>query len=359
MVSEERTEFGSDFHLLDEASAEVAPAWWRDGAFFGSGRDAMRTLFAWGAHEHGWKRIWLPSFYCQDVPAALRELGARGVELLAYSDSPDREEPQLSSVRPRSGDVVVIVNHFGARRAPHDLDALARQTTIVEDHSHDLVAPWALGSTAHFAVASLRKTLPLPDGGIAWSPRGLALPPEPALTHAHAAAALSRLSAMVLKRRYLAGLPVDKESFRAQAVHGEEHIADGGPSGIAPLSRAMLPSLPLLAWRQRRRANHEALVAELGALRGVRVLPSAAGTVPFALTLVFEDATRRDDVKRALVLARVYPAILWPLDDPKIDGIPPEHVALARRIMSVHCDQRYTPADMQRVARILKPLVGA
>jgi hypothetical protein len=360
MRGDDRFEHGSDFHWLDAGSAGPGEyAWGQRAALFGSGRDAMRVLLAWGARERGWRRVWLPSFYCPDVPAALRELASQGVELRAYADAPDREEPAIAGLRVQRGDVVVVANHFGLRRPPASLDAIGRDAVIVEDHSHDLVAPWAVSSLAHYAVASLRKTLPLPDGGVAWSPRALALPPEPPLTEAHAAAALDRLSAMVLKARYLAGQAVDKDTFRALAENGKQHIADGPPSGIAPVSRAMLPSLPVRAWREQRRENYETLLGALGPLRNVHVIAPVPGAVAFALTLVFDTPNARDTVKKALIAARVYPAVLWPLDDLKLDHIPREHVDLARRVLSIHCDQRYVSADMIRVAEISRPLVGA
>jgi hypothetical protein len=62
-------------------------------------------------------------------------------------------------------------------------------------------------------------------------------------------------------------------------------------------------------------------------------------------------------IGRAFLADDVYPAILWPLDEPAVDGIPAEHVDLARRILSIHCDQRHGTADMIRVAEIAKPLL--
>ena len=308
--------------------------WGSSAALFGSGRDALQVLVAWGAREHGWRRVWLPSYYCQDVPATLLEIDPPGVELCAYPDAPDRPEPRLEGLPVSRGDVVVVANQLGTRRRPAELDTAARDAVIVEDHSHDLASPWAMTSRAHYAIASLRKTLPLPDGGVAWSPRARALPPEPALTDAHATAALARLSAMVLKTAYLAGAGVDKAGFLEQARSGAERIADGPPSGIAPVSRALLGTFPVAG-----------------------VIPPPAGAVPFALTLLFDTAARRDAVRRALIAARVYPAILWSLDDPVVDGIPAEHVDLARRVLSIHCDQRYGAADMRRLAEIAKPLL--
>ncbi|HLO36687.1 MAG TPA: hypothetical protein VK194_11415 [Candidatus Deferrimicrobium sp.] len=362
MGRDDRIEYGSDAHWFDTAGGPTPAAseypWGSSAVLFGSGRDAMRVLVAWGAREHGWRRVWLPSYYCQDVPAALCGIGPPDVELCAYPDAPDRPDPGLHGLPVTRGDVVVVANQLGTRRRPADLGAAARDAVIVEDHSHDLASPWAMTSRAHYAIASLRKTLPLPDGGVVWSPQALALPPEPALTEAHASAALARLSAMVLKARYLAGAAVDKATYLAEARSGAERIAKGPPSGIAPVSRAMLATFPVAAWRRKRRRNFGVLLRALGPLGTARVIRPPAGAVPFALTLVFDTAARRDAARHALIAARVYPAVLWSLDEPVMDGIPAEHVDLARRVLSIHCDQRYGAADMIRIAEIAKPLLG-
>jgi hypothetical protein len=203
----------------------------------------------------------------------------------------------------------------------------------------------------------LRKTLPLPDGGVAWSPRGLPLPPEPELTEEHASAAFARLTAMVLKARYLAGDDIPKAIYLAEARCGADRIAEGPPSGIASVSRAILPTLPVAAWRRKRLRNFRTLVGALGPIGAARVLEPAPGGAPYAFTLVLDSADRRERIREGLLADDVYPAILWPLDEPAVDGIPAEHVDLARRVLSIHCDQRYGTADMIRVAVIAKPLL--
>jgi hypothetical protein len=358
-----RTEYGSDPHWVDlelepkpGAAAEVP---WTSGApLFGSGRDAMRVLVDWGMREQGWRRIWLPSYYCQEMPAALRELTPRGLTLCAYPDGPDDPEPAIGAISVRPGDVVLVANQLGTRRPPAALDDLTQRAVVVEDHSHDLAAPWAMRSQAHYAIASLRKTLPLPDGGVAWSPRGLPLPPEPELTEEHASAAFARLTAMILKARYLAGEPISKAAFLAEARSGADRIAEGPASGIATVSRELLPTLPISAWRRRRRRNFRTLLEALGPLDPTRVLEPPPGGAPYALTFVMDTRDRRERVRQGLIAADVYPAILWSLDEPAVEGIPAEHVQLARRMLSVHCDQRYGDADMVRVAEIAKPLLA-
>ena len=43
--------------------------------------------------------------------------------------------------------------------------------------------------------------------------------------------------------------------------------------------------------------------------------------------------------------------------EPAIDHIPREHFDLARRVLSIQCDQRYASSAMIRVAEIVKPIL--
>jgi hypothetical protein len=224
----------------------------------------------------------------------------------------------------------------------------------IEDHSHDLLAPWALESGADYAIASLRKTLPLPDGGVVWSPRDLGVPTESPITGQHASSALLRLSAMVLKRDYLRGEMVSKPAFRAMSIEGERTMASGPPSGISTFSRERLRTVPAEKWRFRRARNLDALRARLSMVGGFEILD-----LPHALTLLFGDTEARDRVRMRLIDAAIYPVVLWPLDDQAVDGIPAEHVELSRRILAIPCDQRYSIEDMDRVASAVERAVAA
>jgi hypothetical protein len=46
--------------------------------------------------------------------------------------------------------------------------------------------------------------------------------------------------------------------------------------------------------------------------------------------------------------------VLWPLEDQVLEGIPDFDRDLSRALLSIHCDFRYTPTDMDTVAQIVK-----
>jgi hypothetical protein len=346
----DRWEHGSDFAYPDLAPDAPRAEWLPPRAtYWHSGRHALRALL----RALRPSRVLFPSFYCQDVLDA-----ADGVEVRAYALGPEDARVDAASLDLRPGDVLVVTNTFGLRAAP-PIELVPDGVVLVEDHTHDPMSAWARSSTADFAFASLRKWLPVPDGGVLWSPRGEAVPEPPTFDperHARfASITLDRLTGMLLKQRYLGGEAVSKDAFRARAIAGEAAIGRGDPAPMSPVSRAFLDVLPAPAWRAVRASNHDAFASALAELPGARLLTSTSGgRVPYAAVLCFDDPAKRDAVRSRLVEQRIYPAVLWPIDADRAPGIPPAHVELSRRILCIHCDHRYGPSDMERVAACVR-----
>ncbi len=326
--------------------------WLEGSSLFASGSDALAALVRWGRRHHGWRRVWLPSYYCPEVPAALRAI-ADDVAVCAYPDHDLLATPDLHAVATVKGDVVVVANQLGVRRPPAGLPGHAG-VVMVEDHSHDLGSEWALHSEADFAFASLRKTLPIPDGGAVWSPRGHQVPSEPAGSAGSGGVAFDRLVTALDRRERRSGLAGDRLRFRALA-----RVAAGPPGqaqhpGISPVSRALLPHMPVRAWREQRSRNLPVLIEGIGAPAHATILTAPEGGVAFALTLVFDTPAARRRAEQALVARAVVPTVLWPLDPACDPGVGPLDADLSRRILSVHADQRYDEADMRHLAGILR-----
>ena len=174
------------------------------------------------------------------------------------------------------------------------------------------------------------------------------------MTDRHARATFDRFAAMSLKRLYLEGRDVLKDDFRQLSLSGEEDVGQGPISGISGFSRSRLASLPAQAWRERRAANLAAFCDALGEIDGLRLLETT-----FVATIVFDDGGRRDRARASLVEYRIYPVVYWPLEERVTPGIREVDIDLSRRVLSIHCDQRYSTDDMVRVARSFRRAVAA
>jgi hypothetical protein len=195
--------------------------------------------------------------------------------------------------------------------------------------------------------------LPVPDGGVLWSPRGHRLPDAPAVTTTRARAAADKLAGMSLKALYLRGFDVDEETYRRLLQDGESAIASGPCSGMTVMSRAVASTAPVEAWRAARRRNHAYLTQALKRVVWCDVLTASdVDACPFSLVIRVDQPGRRDHLRHRLIEHDVYPAVLWPLEAPVVP-VEPADVELSRRLLSLHCDFRYSEVDLHRMVEML------
>jgi hypothetical protein len=330
---------GSSFPLTTGTGSEQALPFGA-GSYFGSGRQALTALVLHGRQEHGWRTLYVPTYYCPEVVDDLR----RVTEVRRYRASPEGDVAEPGA---DNRDAVLLASYFGERPAQVGLEAAAR----IIDATHDPLATWLDGVNADYVVASLRKTIPLPDGGMAWSPRGLSLPePRPAGDRQLAGVG-HMLSAMSLKSAYLAGKPIDKTAYLELFTLADRYFQDTEPGEMSPFSRSVLPTFPLQRWRQQRMDNIAAATVALQGLSLVHVLPSTFGVV-----LRFECHALREAVRSALIAQSIFPAVLWDLSN---EDVPEAHTQLARRMLFVHADFRWTRADMDKAARTVRMACAA
>lgn len=296
--------------------------------------------------SQGWHRLWVPEYFCYDVVASLRETG---LELRFYTDYPGSNDNENLNLDFRAGDALLRVNYFGTRsyRSPEKL-----MVPVVEDHTHDLIGDWALRSTADWCIASLRKSLPIPEGGMLWSPVGLRQPEQPTLSDENEKIAAIRWEAMKLKARYLAGENVEKAAFRAGFVDTEDYFDRADVCDIDSLSREYLTQFDVRDWYNKKRENWE-LLRDIKK-DGIRVvLPECRGCYPFSLVLLFDSFEERNRVRKELIERQIYPAILWNIPEPK-DG---DVFKFSRGMLSIHCDARYTKEDILQMRSIIESIL--
>lgn len=346
-----RSEYGSEHYLLDYGpGGRIENPWDELARSYASGRDALRSLLHHGQERLGWRRLWVPSYFCQEVVASLCRTG---IPIVPYDDAPVDASYPRELRDARAGDIMLNVNFMGLRlwREPGFYGALE----VIEDHTHDPWSAWAYTSSADWCVASLRKTLPIPDGAVLWSPTGRALPAPLKCTEERSHASLRKMAGMVLKKRYLAGDDISKADFLELYRAGEAQISSHDPSGISEWSRNLLNTFPIQEWRRKRLDNYRAFAKALGNSPFVRLVApeSQSSSCPFSCLMLFDSPARRDFVRKRLLDRDVYPSVLWPLHEPAIQGIPAMHEQLGRKVLSIHCDMRCDEDDMAVIAGIV------
>lgn len=342
-------EIGGEYHLDDFPCDDLGP-WPARHSFFASGRAAVDALFRRWIEMHPHARLWLPDYFCSEVVSSLC---SRNIPVAFYADDPQRAAPDLSHLRVSPGDMVLAVNYFGVRMG--DQWSAWREATpsvaLIEDHTHDPQSLWALSSTADFCFASLRKTLPLPDGAIAWSPRELVLPKADA--GASPIGSSLKLAAMIYKRRYLGSCEASlslKTTFLDLQKLSEQILAEPSNEAISTWSLDLVCRGMPNRWRRRREQNVRSLLELAPSVDGCKPLFVSwpFGHCPFNAVYVFEDEATRNRIRSRLIAAEVYTPIHWPLRDGGEASL-----GLSKRILTIPLDFRCGEPEIARIASIL------
>jgi dTDP-4-amino-4,6-dideoxygalactose transaminase len=336
-------EFGSFIHWFDvTAKTEPSRPWGRNCVFTASARHALRLIL----RQTGTRRLWLPTYFPRALSGWLRQLP---IDLAFYRDSPLDSSLDLGDLSFREGDACLVINYFGLRREEDVKVDRPPGVLLVEDHTHGPFSRWTGQSVADFCLASLRKTLPVPDGAAVWSPSGFQLPQSLGVTEESSLASRMILDAMLLKALRLKGHAVDPGSYTALYREGDERLGQGRISGISGLTSQLLSGFPFSAWETARRRNFQRFLWEFTSAECFRILlPRDEDEPPYSVVCLFDEPEERDRLLAHLRRHSVYPSILWRLDAAD-DEIPEEHRLLSRCLFALPCDGRYGEADIECV----------
>ncbi|BEL08238.1 hypothetical protein Q0Z83_064290 [Actinoplanes sichuanensis] len=334
-------EIGSEFHwdpaaLLDPERGGL-PRWLpARRELFATGCGALSSLLRALAPTG---RLHVPSYFCMGVAEFLSEQ----IPVTFYRHLPD-DGPRWETLRAADGDVVLAQNLFGREEgtAWHNWALAHRRVTVIEDHSHDPFSDWARTSTAAYAVASLRKTLPIPDGGLLWSPSGLDLP-RPSGTGPQAAGL--KLAAMLLKAAWRDGQPIPRDRFRALQQQGERQLL-GSAAEASAVTAALLPLLDIEGIRSSCARNAQEVATALGA--------GVLGTGGFRVQLVLSSESERDGLLSYLAEVGIFAPVHWRQNRNGFWSGDEEAADLADRMLTLPVDHRCTQADLARIVESIE-----
>lgn len=298
-------------------------------------------------------RLHLPCFFCMEAASKL----AKAFDIYWYRDLPNQKYPDLETLNASAGDLVLAVNLFGIKSEQvwQDWSKANSDVILVEDHSHDPFSTWALKSRADYAMASLRKTLPIPDGAIIWSGKNLPLP-EASKTESDGA--YKRLSAMLLKRAYLNGGNVSKDTYRQLEIESQDSLDDVENDKISAFSANVLSSLDIKQFRDRREANIKHFLNLSLSEQDQNWQPLFSswenGSVPFNSIIVCRNREIRDFLRKYLIGKNIFPPVHWPQPHNGMTSKDLDAIDLSNRILTIPTDQRYSLDDVSRVVTIVK-----
>ena len=334
-------EFGSDFHYIKNLNIaeKTIEYFYPTAIFYALGRHALLDLYL----KSGWKRLWVPEYFCYDV---LDMLKREGVNLEFYKDYPlADDEKTIRSLRFSDGDALLRMNFFGLRSWRSNKGI---PVPVIEDHTHDLIGHWAENSDADWCIASLRKTLPLAEGGVLWSPKNHKLQGGIESTIENEMTAEKRWSAMRKKTMYLNDEINNKESFRTDMITTEESFNKLEISALDGLTSDFLKEFDVVQWYNEKKRNW-GFLSEISDNSFKVLQPEREECNPFSMTLLFREAHDRNLFRDRLIASGVYPAILWTV----LDSCSKDVKEFSNKMLSLHCDSRYNAEDVIALQEII------
>lgn len=344
----------------DERSySDLAAEWQSLGALscYSSGRGAYCAILRWArSHRSSEPTALLPSYLCRTMMEPFQAAGLRIGFYRVHADLTIDADDFDRCVR-AGFSLILICDYFGFHQSLGILQGKCltspEDSFIVYDATHAALDPRPWGSVARepdVCLISLRKTIPVVDGALAVWLRRCETPNTGRPTELGKSASLRAL-AMLLKASYLLDGRGDKQAHlsmygQSESLIGEEYER---LDGMSELSWSMLRRVGVHRARRKRRENYLRLLELLGNVEGIRPLYTVLSddVYPLGFPIISE---RRDALRAFLVQNKIYCPVHWALPDEIPQHEFSESHWLSQRILTIPCDQRYTMADMTRVA---------
>lgn len=327
-----------------QSSQSCRPVHLSEGEYFINARSAIHAIIA----NRDSRQAWLPSYLCDSVLIPFRQCGIPVRFYPVDASLESSETDWISEVK--SSDIVLGINYFGLAPFPHFNRLRDTGACLIEDLSQALFQP--RDPDVDFAVYSLRKFLPVIDGGLltARPPNSLPTPSRDAEDESFFGPA-----AAAFFGRGLADIgDVEGGDWFGAFRRGEE-LTPTAPVAMSKASRWILRELiDFKSIEMRRRRNFGILLESLSAF--LPLMKIALDRVPLGFPVV---VANREELIPTLYASEIFPPIHWPLRHFLPEQFRESH-SLADSILTLPCDQRFSVEQMSRLSEIVlkhaKPL---
>jgi hypothetical protein len=287
-----------------------------------SGRNAFGLILS----AIGYKKVYLPYFFCDVLLKPLQEMG---LEYSFYSID-ERLEPIFDFSTLNSDSVILYINYFGLK--DKYVEHLVRDCkNCIIDNSQ---AFFHRTKNVIDAFYSPRKFFGVPDGGYLYCKARNKHQLEPDISHSN-------------MRHLLLRLDMTAEDGYAAFMENEEKFNFRPLKGMSKLSRSILSSIDYDRVAGIRIENYNYLKGRLAKYNHIEF--SLEGN---CVPLVFPFSSRDDKVKQKLIQHKIYTATYWPnvLKNVKEASV---EFNMVHNVIYLPIDQRWNRTDMDQIINVI------
>lgn len=348
-------EMGSEYNLplaeLDIVEDNVFAflSNYSDVRYYESGRSAIRCV---SSRLQRGDVVLLPEFICESVIECFSDQ-----QVVFYRIGIDFQIDldDLASKLNQNVKLLFLMHYFGELQSESSLAEIERQVaasgcTVLEDATHSLFT--ASHTIGDYVVASIRKWMPVPHGGVLVVINDKLVLPN---CDSYDVGDDRRAIAMVLKDVFLQGELDCNDYYRNVFSECEKGLDErSGRYAMSEFSRFCASCVSVADLKEKRKANYiilERLLDEIGIRPAMSLSPDSC---PLCLCI---RASNRDDLRSYLTDNRIYCAVHWPFDGLMAHERPMAELNGAE-LLSLPIDQRYGKLEMEHLASVLSQFWG-
>ena len=342
-------EYGSEFEIeqLPDTYFQRLTQKMPYSAFMRSGREAIG--FAIAGIESG--VALLPAYCCWSMALPF-EVAGWTVRYYPVKHNLTADILQIESLmRELKPQVVLVMDYFGFAPTQKSVEAIKRinqDVFVIEDFTQCLFClPEKWNPQIDCYVASIRKSIGVPDGGVVLSKRSLDMCK---VCDERTPFVSLHLQAGVKKKCYSYSADTDeKQLFREfQAAAGAEIKKDYHLYKISPEAMAIIEHTDTETVKYARRKNYEHLYELLKEHSHFSILfPPGNNDAPFMFII---NSAKRDELQSAFAKKGVYCQVIWPLSE-EAKAICPVSKEMEKTMLAIPIDQRYSYDDIEEIGQ--------
>lgn len=298
------------------------------------------------------KTVLLPSYTCESVIEPFLNYGFKVYYYNITSNLKVNKRNMIDKIKTKNISIVLFHSLFGFNNIKNINKVIRKfksnKIIFIEDITHNLYSTFKRPKT-QFKIASLRKWLELPDGGLVISKKDKLVDIIQGVDEKFEEI---KLKASTLKYNYLNGEDIQKQIYldlfnkAENMLENQLEIHD-----ISYSSKKILLSTDINLLRSKRRNNYNLLYKNLCNINGIEIItPKLKETeVPLYFTLKYKG---RSDLQKFLRDYDIYAPIIWPKPNIEME-VDENSLQLYDSLISIPCDQRYNDLDMYRIIDVI------
>lgn len=346
-------ELGSEFSLslsnlstVENNTIELINQSGMEGVYFDSGRSALRFLLN-NLNIEG--TYLLPEYICESV---IECFPTNKVRFYRVSDSFVADVDDIKEKTDLQTGIIYVMHYYGMLQPLSVLEKIQeiaheRDITIVEDITHSIFT--SLKTIGDYVIGSLRKWMPIPDGGLLLSNKHFDL------TSLEKQLDNSKIYGMILKQLYLEKKLDCNSHYRQLFIESEQRLdRQKRILAISDLSLFLLKCVDSHNLVEQRKHNYsylKKLLLEQGISPAVELGDNCC---PFAFPIRIHN---RDCFREYMIDNSIYCAVHWPRDGIR-ERERKQAVNNATSLISLPIDQRYGRKHMEYMADVISHYGG-